>query len=83
MTRAPRSTRGRVSAPVPAPMSSTRSPAVMPASSMSRSAHRLSSRCHPHRVRFSDTANHREHCHAETLRHQLTVCSQTSCGFSE
>ena len=67
ITRAPRSTSGRVRAPVPAPTSSTRSPAAMPTSLMSRSAHRLSSRCHPHRVRFSDTANHREHCHTETL----------------
>jgi hypothetical protein len=32
MTRAPCSTRGRVSAPVPAPISSTRSPGPMPAS---------------------------------------------------
>jgi len=70
MTRAPRSTSGRVSAPVPAPISSTRSPDVMPASSMSRSAHQLSSRCHPHRVRCSDTAYHREHCHTPTLGHQ-------------
>ena len=70
MTRAPRSTRGRVSAPVPAPTSSTRSPGVMPALSMSRSAQRLSSRCHPHRVRSPDTANHREHCHTVTLGHR-------------
>ena len=83
MTRAPRSIRGRVSAPVPAPTSSTRSPDAMPALSMSRSAHRLSSWCHPHRVRFSDTANHREHCHMATLRHQLTVNGSTSLGQSE
>jgi hypothetical protein len=69
MTRAPRSTSGRVSTPVPAPTSSTRSPDVMPASSTSFSAHRLSSRCHPHRVRRPDTAYHREHCHAPTLSH--------------
>jgi hypothetical protein len=69
MTRAPRLTRGRVSAPVPAPTSRTRSPALMPALSTSRSAHRLSSRCHPHRVRSPDTANHREHCHTATLGH--------------
>jgi hypothetical protein len=69
MTRAPLSTRGRVSAPEPAPMSSTRSPEEMPALSTSRSAHLPSSRCHPHRVRCSDTADHREHCHATTIRH--------------
>jgi len=68
MTRAPRRTSERVSAPEPAPTSRTRSPEHMPAFSTSRSAHRLSSRCHPHRVRFSDTANHREHCHTATLR---------------
>jgi hypothetical protein len=66
-TVAPRSTRGRVSAPVPAPTSSTRSPALMPAFSTSRSAQRLSSRCQPHRVRSPDTAHHREGCHATTL----------------
>jgi hypothetical protein len=35
--------------------------------STSRSAHRLSSRCHPHRVRSPDTAHHRDHCHRATL----------------
>lgn len=73
MTRAPRSTSGRVSAPEPAPMSSTRSPGEMPAFSTSLSAHLLSSRCHPHRVRLPDTADHREHCHAPTIRHECCV----------
>jgi hypothetical protein len=82
MTRAPRSTRGRVSAPVPTPTSSTRSPDAMPALSMIRSAHRLSSRCHPHRVRFSDTANHREHCHTATLGHQRIAGRSMSSGKS-
>jgi hypothetical protein len=68
MTRAPLSTRGRVIAPEPAPTSSTRSPAETPAASTSRSAHLLSSRCHPHRVRCPDTAHHRERCHPLTLR---------------
>jgi len=76
MTRAPRRTRGRVSAPLPAPMSSTRSPDVIPAFSMSRSAQRLSSRCHPHRVGFSDTADHREHCHPTTIRQELMSTSR-------
>ena len=67
ITRAPRRTRGRVSAPEPAPISSTRSPEEIPASSTRRSAHLLSSRCHPHRVRCTDTAPHREHCHARII----------------
>jgi hypothetical protein len=71
MTRAPRRTIGRVSAPVPAPISRTKSPDVIPAFSTSRSAQRLSSRCHPHRVGFSDTADHREHCHPTTIRQEL------------
>lgn len=71
MTRAPLSTSGRVIAPVPAPMSSTRSPREMPASSTRRLAHLLSSRCHPHRVRCPGTADHRDHCHPITIR-QLT-----------
>jgi len=73
MTRAPRSTRGRVRAPEPAPMSRTSSPEVIPAFSTSRSAHLLSSWCHPHRARFSDTADHRDHCHATTIRGFFTV----------
>jgi hypothetical protein len=70
MTRAPWLTKARVSTPVPAPISRTSSPAVTPASLTSRSAHWLSSRCHPHRVRGPDTADHREHCHAATIRHR-------------
>ena len=73
MTRAPRCTRWRVIAPEPAPMSRTRSPRETPALSTSRSAHLLSSRCHPHRVRCSDTADHREHCHATTIRSRIPV----------
>ena len=67
MTRAPRRRSGAVMAPEPAPISSTRSPRRTPASSTSRSAHRLSSRCHPQWVRGSGTADHRAHCHGTTV----------------
>lgn len=76
MTRAPRRTSGPVIAPAPAPMSRTRSPLRMPALSTSLSAHRLSSRCHPHRVRSPDTADHREHCHGSTVRECRCVVNQ-------
>jgi hypothetical protein len=68
ITNAPRLRSGPVNAPEPAPMSSTRSPGRIPALSTSRSAHCLSSRCHPHRVRCSDTADHHEHCHGFNVR---------------
>lgn len=68
MTRAPRSTNARVNTPVPAPISRTSSPAVILASPTRRSAHLLSSRCHPHRLRGPDTANHREDCHAPRIQ---------------
>jgi hypothetical protein len=83
MTRAPRRTSGRVNAPLPAPISRTRSPDVIPAFSMSRSAQRLSSRCHPHRVRFSDTADHREHCHPTTIRQDLMSISPSNSEVPE
>jgi hypothetical protein len=73
MTRAPWFTKARVSTPLPAPISRTSSPAVTLALLTSRSAHWLSSRCHPHRVPGPDTADHREHCHAATIRHQKTA----------
>lgn len=72
MTRAPRSRSGRVNEPLPAPTSSTKSPERIPALSTSRSAQRLSSRCHPHRVCRPDTADHREHCHTATIRQAFT-----------
>ncbi len=77
MTRAPLRTSGPVNAPVPAPMSSTRSPVRIPALSMSRSAHELSRRCHPHRVRCPGTADHREHCHAKKLFASTTAVNVT------
>jgi hypothetical protein len=83
MTRAPLSRIGRVNAPVPAPISRTRSPEQIPALSTSRSAHRLSSRCHPHRVRCSDTADHREHCHTATIRHLPVTDNRSIFGFQE
>jgi len=68
MTWAPRRSRGAVNAPVPAPISRTRSPGRIPALSTSRSAQRLSNRCHPHCVRCPGTADHGDHCHPFTVR---------------
>ena len=60
MTRAPAATSGAVSAPDPAPMSSTRSPGRIPASATTKVAQRLSSRCHPHSGRGCPATEHHE-----------------------
>jgi hypothetical protein len=79
MTRAPLRSSGSVKAPEPAPISSTRSPVRIAALSTSRSAHGLSRRCHPHRVRCPDTADHREHCHAKKLFASVVDVNNTEC----
>jgi hypothetical protein len=64
MTRAPASTSGSVSAPVPAPMSTTRSPGRTPDSATRRCAAVSVSRCHPQRGRrfpAGTTHHHRHH----------------------
>ncbi len=67
MTLAPRRTKGAVMAPKPAPISSTRSPRLMPASSTRRWACWLESWCHPQRGGGAGTADHREHCHGSRI----------------
>jgi hypothetical protein len=63
ITRAPVSSSGRVSAPVPAPMSSTRAPGGSAAWRTNRSAQRGSSWCQPH-SRRAPTEARRHHHHA-------------------
>jgi hypothetical protein len=68
MTCAPAATNGRVSAPVPAPMSSTSSPGRTAASATSRVAHSSRSGCHPQappgRPEAGMTNSHEEATHA-------------------
>jgi len=78
MTRAPEATNGPVSAPKPAPMSSTRSPGPMPEASTMRSAQVGSSWCQPHRRRDRATATHH---HAD--RHADQPCRASASGPSE
>ena len=78
--RAPASTSGRVSAPVPAPMSRTSSPGRMAAASTTRRAQRSSRACHPQRTGpdAGTTHHHRVHDHA---RHGTDQPAATSTGF--
>ncbi len=87
MTWAPRLSRGSVRAPVPAPMSTTRSPARIPASATICLAQWLLRRCHPQRVRSADTTHHREDhqrsiVHASTVRQNLSGLVTTPLALS-
>src|SRR3712207_6547820 len=76
MTRAPEASRGRVSIPVPAPMSRTRSSGRTDAAATIAQAHSSASGCHPQappcgggRRADPDTADeHHEVGHGETIR---------------
>ncbi len=62
-TDAPACSNCAVIAPVPAPMSTTRSPGCTPAASTSRAIQRLSSWCHPQRPESPATEHHHRRRH--------------------
>jgi hypothetical protein len=70
-TRAPARTRCAVSAPSPAPRSSTSSPGRTPAAATTRAAHSSASRCQPHSRRDRPEAGTTDHQHVAT--HAPTV----------
>jgi len=77
ITRAPARTRCAVSAPSPAPMSSTNSPRRTPAAATTRAAQSSASRCQPHarrdRPMAADTTDHhREDTHPPTVLPPVT-----------